>query len=553
MPALYAHDRFGAKVSERLEGELREIVTKYYTQFSIGLQGPDIFFFYKPYTNNKIVKYGNHLHHISAMPFFHHAISVVKKKGRNSREYAYLMGFICHFILDSECHPYVEEMIGKTGVQHLEIEEEFEKLLLRMDDHDAFAYPLADLVPTDVLTAVAIYPFYSKSMTPGIVRTSLRDYLAGNAGISEVNYLAYWGYAASVSTVIVALIGPVLGAIADTRNFKKPLFTLTMMVGVIGCAALSFPNSWILFLAIFVIAKVGYNASLIFYDSMLVDVTTPEQMDTVSSHGYAWGYIGSCIPFVISLVLVLMYDSIGITMHTAMMLAFFLNGAWWLLVTIPLLKNYEQKNYIEMPDKPVRSSFKRLGNTLKDIKKQKNIFLYLLSFFFFIDGVYTIIEMATAYGSALGLDSQGLLLALLVTQLVAFPCALIFSKFSKKYETDLLIKVCIIAYTGIALFAIQLDKQWEFWLLAVLVGMFQGAIQALSRSYFAKIIPADKSGEYFGIYDICGKGASFMGTTLVGIVAQVTHVANAGVAIISVMFVIGFVFFCKAAKLNKQA
>lgn len=377
------------------------------------------------------------------------------------------------------------------------------------------------------------------------------NYLAGNAGISEVNYLAYWGYAASVSTVIVALTGPILGTVADTRNFKKPLFTLTMMVGVIGCAALSFPNSWIIFLAVFMIAKVGYNASLIFYDSMLVDVTTPEKMDTVSSHGYAWGYIGSCIPFVISLVFVLMYDSIGITMRTAMMLAFFLNAAWWLLVTIPLLKNYEQVNYIEMPDKPVRNSFKRLGNTLKDIKKQKNIFLYLLAFFFFIDGVYTIIEMATAYGSALGLDTQGLLLALLVTQLVAFPCALIFSKFSKKYDTDLLIKVCIVAYTGIALFAIQLDKQWEFWLLAVLVGMFQGAIQALSRSYFAKIIPADKSGEYFGIYDICGKGASFMGTTLVGIVAQITHMANAGVAIISVMFIIGFIFFCKAAKLNK--
>lgn len=378
------------------------------------------------------------------------------------------------------------------------------------------------------------------------------NYLAGNAGISEVDYLAYWGYAASVSTVIVALTGPVLGTLADTRNFKKPLFTLTMMIGVIGCAALSFPRSWILFLAVFVIAKVGYNSSLIFYDSMLVDVTTTDRMDTVSSHGYAWGYIGSCIPFVISLVLVLLYDRIGITMSTAMLFAFFLNGAWWLLVTIPLLKNYEQTHYVELPEHPVRDSFRRLSETLKDIKKQKNIFLYLLSFFFFIDGVYTIIEMATAYGSALGLDSQGLLLALLVTQLVAFPCALIFSKLSKNYDTDLLIKICIAAYTGIALFAIQLDKQWEFWLLAVLVGMFQGAIQALSRSYFAKIIPADKSGEYFGIYDICGKGASFMGTTLVGVVAQTTHVANAGVAVISVMFIIGFVLFAKAARLNKS-
>lgn len=377
------------------------------------------------------------------------------------------------------------------------------------------------------------------------------NYLAGNAGISEVDYLAYWGYAASVATVIVALIGPIFGSVADTKNYRKPLFVISMMVGVIGCAALSVPTSWIVFLAVFVIAKVGYNASLIFYDSMLVDVTTGERMDMVSSHGYAWGYIGSCIPFVISLVFVLMYEKIGITMKMAMAIAFFINAAWWLLVTIPLLRKYEQNYYAEMPKHPVRDSFKRLGHTLSSIKKEKNIFLYLLAFFFFIDGVYTIIEMATAYGSALGLDSTGLLLALLVTQIVAFPCALIFSKLSKKYATDFLIKICILAYFGIAVFAIQLDKQWEFWLLAVLVGMFQGAIQALSRSYFAKIIPAEKSGEYFGIYDICGKGASFMGTTLVGIVAQVTNVANAGVGIIAVLFMVGFVLFHKAAKLNR--
>lgn len=377
------------------------------------------------------------------------------------------------------------------------------------------------------------------------------NYLAGNAGISEVDYLAYWGYAASVATVIVALIGPILGSVADTKNYRKPLFVISMMVGVIGCAALSVPTSWIVFLAVFVIAKVGYNASLIFYDSMLVDVTTGERMDMVSSHGYAWGYIGSCIPFVISLVFVLMYEKLGITMKMAMAIAFFINAAWWLLVTIPLLRKYEQNYYAEMPKHPVRDSFKRLAHTLSSIKKEKNIFLYLLSFFFFIDGVYTIIEMATAYGSALGLNSTGLLLALLVTQIVAFPCALIFSKLSKKYATDFLIKICILAYFGIAVFAIQLDKQWEFWLLAVLVGMFQGAIQALSRSYFAKIIPAEKSGEYFGIYDICGKGASFMGTTLVGIVAQVTNVANAGVGIIAVLFMVGFVLFHKAAKLNR--
>ena len=378
------------------------------------------------------------------------------------------------------------------------------------------------------------------------------NYLAGNAGISEVDYLAYWGYAASVSTILVAIIGPVLGTLADTQNYKKPLFAFFMITGVLACAALCLPSFWLLFLAVFVLAKVGYNASLIFYDSMLVDITTPERMDMVSSHGYAWGYIGSCIPFILSLVFVLLYEKLGMTLHTAMTIAFLLNAVWWFVMTLPLLKHYRQIHYTVRPQKAFISSFTRLADTLKDIRGQKHIFLYLLAFFFFIDGVYTIIEMATAYGSSLGLDSQGLLLALLLTQLVAFPFALLFSRLSKQYPTDRLIKVCIFAYICIALFAIQLDKQWEFWLLAVCVGMFQGAIQALSRSYFAKIIPAEKSGEYFGIYDIFGKGAAFMGTFLVGIVAQLTNIANAGVAILSVMFVIGFLLFCKAAKLNAK-
>ena len=377
------------------------------------------------------------------------------------------------------------------------------------------------------------------------------DYLAANAGIISTTAGSYWGFATAIVTLCVAVLSPIFGTMSDFSGYKRPIFFFFAIAGVIGCAALSFPASWVVFLAVFVVARVGYSTSLIFYDSMLVDITSAKRMDTVSSNGYAWGYIGSCIPFVISLVVVLMNESIGISMGTAMMIAFFINAAWWLLVSIPLLKNYEQKHFVELPKHAVGEAFRRLGRTLSDIKGQKNIFMYLLAFFFFIDGVYTIIEMATAYGEALGLDSTGLLLALLVTQIVAFPFALIFSVFSKRYQTDRLIKVCILAYTCIALFAIQLDKQWEFWFLAVMVGMFQGAIQALSRSYFAKIIPADKTGEYFGIYDICGKGASFLGTTLVGLVSQITGKANAGVAVIAVLFVIGFVLFGKAAKLNQ--
>ena len=375
------------------------------------------------------------------------------------------------------------------------------------------------------------------------------NYLASLAKISEVNYLAYWGYASSLTTLIVAIIGPVLGSIVDTKGYKKPIFTISMIIGVMGLACFSVPKSWIIFLAVFVIAKIGYNASLIFYDSMLLDITNDKRMDYVSSQGYAWGYIGSCVPFVVSLLFVLFYEKMDIPFNGAMTIAFLINALWWLGMTLPLLKNYKQVNFVEKQEHPIRDSFKRLRHTLSTLNEDKKVFFYLISFFFYIDGVYTIIEMATAYGSALGLNTNGLLIALLVTQIVAFPFALIFGRLSKKYPTDKLIKVGIIAYTGIALFAIQLDKQWEFWILATFVGMFQGAIQALSRSYFAKIIPPKKSGEYFGLFDICGKGASFMGTTLVGLISQLTGRMNYGVAVISVMFVIGFYFFQKAAKL----
>lgn len=374
------------------------------------------------------------------------------------------------------------------------------------------------------------------------------NYLAGLGGVSEVDALAFWGYAASVSTLLVAFVGPVLGTMADTKGYKKPIFTICMAVGATGCAALALPVSWSVFLVIFVIAKVGYSASLIFYDAMLSDVTEPGRMDQVSSQGYAWGYIGSCVPFVISLGFVLGNEAIGISMSAAMAIAFFINAGWWLAMTMPLLRTYRQNHGVAKKEHVVRESFGRLFRILGDIKKERKIFLFLVAFFFYIDGVYTIIEMATAYGSAIGLDTQGLLLALLVTQIVAFPCAIFFGKAAEKYKNTTLIKVCIVCYFCIALFAIQLDKQWEFWFLAVCVGMFQGGIQALSRSYFASIIPPEKSGEFFGIFDICGKGASFIGTALVGVITQATGNPGMGVGMLAALFAIGFGVFGVAAK-----
>ena len=372
--------------------------------------------------------------------------------------------------------------------------------------------------------------------------------LAEEGGLSSVEYLAYWGYAASAVTIITAVLSPILGTLADTRGFKKPIFILCLVVGVAGCCAMGLAKTWLPFLLIFVFAKVGFSGSLVFYDSMLSDVTTPDRMDVVSSRGYAWGYIGSCVPFVVCLALVLGSGAIGMSQMTALNIALFITAAWWLAMTLPLLKTYRQLHYVEVEKHAIRQSFARIGHTLRHLHEDKQVFWFLLAFFCYIDGVYTIIDMATAYGTALGLDTTGLLLALLVTQIVAFPSALIFGRLSAKYPSTTLIPVCIAAYAGIALFAFFLTQQWQFWVLAFVVGMFQGGVQALSRSHFAKIIPPEKSGEYFGLFDICGKGASFLGTMIVSVGSQLTGSANVGVGSLIVLFIVGFVLFRVSCK-----
>ena len=372
--------------------------------------------------------------------------------------------------------------------------------------------------------------------------------LAEEGGLSSVDYLAYWGYAASAVTIITAVLSPILGTLADTRGFKKPIFILCLVVGVAGCCAMGLAKTWLPFLLIFVFAKVGFSGSLVFYDSMLSDVTTPDRMDVVSSRGYAWGYIGSCVPFVVCLALVLGSGAIGLSQMTALNIALFITAAWWLAMTLPLLKTYRQLHYVEVEKYAIRQSFARIGHTLRHLHEDKQVFWFLLAFFCYIDGVYTIIDMATAYGTALGLDTTGLLLALLVTQIVAFPSALIFGRLSAKYPSTTLIPVCIAAYAGIALFAFFLTQQWQFWVLAFVVGMFQGGVQALSRSHFAKIIPPEKSGEYFGLFDICGKGASFLGTMIVSVGSQLTGSANVGVGSLIVLFLVGFVLFRVSCK-----
>ena len=379
--------------------------------------------------------------------------------------------------------------------------------------------------------------------------------LAANAGMSNSEYLAFWSYATSIATILVAIIGPVFGSIADNKDFKKPMFMFVLFVGVIGCALLGAVPNWIIYLITYVIAKVCYQTSLVFYDSMLTDVTTPERMDLVSSQGYAWGYIGSCIPFVIALGLYAAGnpDFLGImNERLSIFLAFIVIAVWWFCVTIPLLKNYKQKYYVETTSNKVKESISRLGKTLVTMyRDEKKVFFFLLAFFFYIDGVYTIIDEAVAIGTALGLNQMGLLVILLLTQVVAFAFATLFGKLSEKYSSVQLITVCILGYFAVAIYALFMKELWQFGIMAFVVGMFQGAIQALSRSYFAQIIPANASGEYFGIYDICGKGAAFMGTTLVGITVSITNSVNVAVATLTVLFILGLFFFRIATKEDK--
>lgn len=379
--------------------------------------------------------------------------------------------------------------------------------------------------------------------------------LASNAGMSNSEYLAFWSYATSIATILVAIIGPVFGAIADNKDFKKPMFSFVLIVGVVGCALLGIVPNWTLYLITYVIAKVCYQASLVFYDSMLTDVTAPERMDLVSSQGYAWGYLGSCIPFLAALGFYAAGnpDFLGIMNEKlSIFLAFLVVAVWWFCVTVPLLRNYKQKYYVETSSNKVKESFSRLGKTIVNMyKNEKNVFFFLIAFFFYIDGVYTIIDEAVAIGTALGLNQMGLLVILLLTQVVAFVFATLFGKLSEKYSSIQLIKVCILGYFAVAIYALFMKELWQFGIMAFVVGMFQGAIQALSRSYYAQIIPADSSGEYFGIYDICGKGAAFMGTTIVGIAVSITNSVNVAVATLTILFILGLFFFRIATKGNK--
>ncbi|MGN0071287.1 MAG: MFS transporter [Atopobiaceae bacterium] len=377
-----------------------------------------------------------------------------------------------------------------------------------------------------VLLSTALIPIYFNSLAEG-------------------NALVAWSYAQTIASLVIALLMPFLGSLADMQGMKKKFIIGTVGTGVVATCALGIPTTWLPFLVIYIISSIMLNSSLVFYDSLLVDATTDERMDEVSSQGYAWGYIGSCVPFICCLAIVLL-KPFGISGRTSMQLSFVITAAWWLAFTIPMLKNVEQTHYKPLESHAVSKAIRGLGKTMKNIAANKPMLYYIVAYFFYIDGVHTIINLATSYGSQLGIDSTQLLLALLVTQFVAFPSAIIYGKLGTKVGTKKMILVGIVAYACITFYAgFHLQTAVDFWILAMAVGLFQGGIQALSRSEFAKLVPKENSNEYFGFFDIFGKYSDIMGTLIVAVMTQLTGQANLGVFSIAILFVVGFIFMLK--------
>ena len=361
---------------------------------------------------------------------------------------------------------------------------------------------------------------------------------------------AYYAIAVSIVTIIVALIGPICGALADRKDMKKLFFTTAVALGVVGCLINGFVTGWMAFIIVHVLSKICYSASLTFYDSMLNDVTVEDRFDEVSSYGYAWGYIGSCIPFIVALIAyVLGPDMVGVLSEgVSKAIGFTVTGVWWMMVTVPLIRNYKQRNFVEEKGS-VGKAFKGIFATLKKIAvTDKKVLFFLIAFFLYIDGVGTIIDNCINIGTDLGLPTVGQVVFLLATQVVAFGGSLVFARLSKKYDTVTLLLVCIVGYFAVCLYALTLRTLLHFGILAFGVGCFQGSIQSLSRSYYSKIIPAENSGEYFGIYDIFAKGASFLGSAVIAAVKLVGGTINTAVACLAFFFAFGFLFLKIADK-----
>ena len=402
-----------------------------------------------------------------------------------------------------------------------------------------------------------MYDWANSAFAMTVMATILPIYftsMVGKAGISKDIATSYWGYSNAFASTVIAILSPIMGGIADYIGLKKKFFTIFSMLGILFTALLSFVpyGSWIILMFTFIISMIGFSLGNVFYDSFLTDICKESRMDKISSFGYAFGYIGSTIPFVVCMLVVMLSQKrmIAISSIMAARISFVITALWWFIFTLPMLKNVEQIHGKKYEKIEIKKIFKRVKYSFRRVKNNKKAFMFLCAYFFYIDGVDTIIRMATSFGTALGINSTTLLIILLLTQFIAFPFAIIYGKMSEKVGSKRMILFGILMYIGISIFAFFLKNVIQFWILAILVGTAQGGIQALSRSYFAKIVPKENSNEFFGFYNIFGKFAAIMGPFMVGLITQITGDVRNGVLSLVVLFVIGGILLVKTDRIN---
>ncbi len=358
------------------------------------------------------------------------------------------------------------------------------------------------------------------------------------------------GYFNSIASILVAALSPVLGAAADYKDKKKRFFVFFTCLGVLSTASLAFipPSSgqWQLLILFFILSAIGFAESNIFYDAFIVDVTSDERMDKISSLGFAFGYISSVIPFGISLILIFL---LGMEKSIGYQIGFIITALWWGLFTIPMIRDVKQIHYVEPGKDTIKNSFIRLADTFKQMKQYQTVFLFLGAYFFYIDGVDTIIKMVIPYATAVmgnnALDTFSLLAILLIIQIIAFPCAIFYGNMAKRFSARTMIIIGIFTYIISCIAAFFISSVWHIFILGAMIGSAQGGIQALSRSYFAKIIPKEKSNEFFGFYNIFGKFSAIMGPTLMSLTTAVTGNARWSIIGIIPLFLVGFIIFIR--------
>ena len=383
-------------------------------------------------------------------------------------------------------------------------------------------------------------------MVTAIMPIFFKDFAA--SGIPGADSTANWGFANSTASLILAILAPVLGAMADYRHRKKLFFLVFLIIGL--CFTILLPlvkqGQWLFCLVLFVLARVGWAGANIFYDAFITDVTTPARMDSISSRGYAFGYIGSVLPFLLIIALFLsvgMADGLPVAQAK---IGFVIVALWWLCFSIPFLRKVKQVHYLPASKTPVFDSFARLLHIFKEIRQHREAFLFLAAYFFYIDGVDTIISMSMAYGRDLGFGVSMLIGVLLFIQIVAFPFALLYGRLAARFTAKKMLLAGIAVYSCVTFIAFMLPsiedmrmKTMAFWGVAFLVASSMGGIQALSRSYFGKLIPAEKSAEFFGFYNVFGKFAAITGPFLMGVIGRITGETRWGVASILILFIIG--------------